>query len=68
MPDKLFNNPDSFVMLFDETWDKVNCEDLDLKIDKIIQILFDHPFVISNPEKAKEIAKFRVFSLGKFKK
>ena len=67
MKDKLYNNADSFAMSFDEEWHKVNCEDLKLKIEKVIDLLRDHPFVISNRESAKKIAEFRIFSLKKFK-
>ena len=28
--------------------------------------LADHPFLISNPENAKQMAEFRIFSLKKF--
>ena len=66
MKDKIYNNADSFAMSFDEEWQKIICEDLILKIDKVINNMSDHPFVISNPEKARNIAKFRVFSLKKF--
>ena len=66
MKDKIYNNADSFAMSFDEEWQKINCEDLKLKIDKVISIMCDHPFVISNPENARKIAMFRVFSLKKF--
>ena len=66
MKDKLYDNADSFAMSFDEEWQKIQCEDLRLKIDKIFEILSDHPFVISNPENAKRIAEFRIFSLKKF--
>tara|TARA_B100000401_G_C52744032_1_gene689820 strand:+ start:1032 stop:1235 length:204 start_codon:yes stop_codon:yes gene_type:complete len=66
MKEKIYNNADSFAMSFDEEWQKINCEDLELKIDKVINIMFDHPFVISNPENARKIAMFRVFSLKKF--
>ena len=66
MKDKLFDNADSFAMSFDEEWKNIKCDDLRLKIDKIFEILSDHPFVISNPENAKRIAKFRIFSLKKF--
>ena len=66
MKDKLYDNADSFAMSFDEEWEKINCEDLKLKIDKVINIMCDHPFVISNPENARKIAMFRVFSLKKF--
>ena len=66
MKDKLYNNADSFAMSFDEEWQKIQCEDLRLKIDKIFEILSDHPFLISNPENARKMAEFRIFSLKKF--
>ena len=66
MKDKTYNNADSFAKSFDEEWRKVNCNDLDQKIEKLIEILSDHPFVIANPENARNIAKFRIYSLKKF--
>ena len=66
MKDKTYNNADSFAMSFDEEWQKVNCSDMTKKIDKVIEILSDHPFVISNLENAVNIAKFRIYSLKKF--
>ena len=66
MKDKTYNNPDSFAMSFDEEWEKVNCKDMAQKIDKVIEVLSDHPFVISNLDKARNIAKFRIYSLKKF--
>ena len=66
MKDKLYDNADSFAMSFDEEWEKVACDDLRLKIDKVLEILSDHPFFISNPESAKKMAEFRIFSLKKF--
>ena len=66
MKDKTYNNPDSFAMSFDEEWQKVNCKDMAQKIDKVIEVLSDHPFVISNLDKARNIAKFRIYSLKKF--
>ncbi len=66
MKDKLYDNADSFAMSFDEGWKNIDCDDLRLKIDKVFEILSDHPFLISNPENAKKIAEFRVFSLKKF--
>ena len=66
MKDKTYNNADSFAKSFDEEWRKVNCNDLDQKIDKLIEILSDHPFVIANPENARNIAKFRIYTLKKF--
>ena len=66
MRDKLYDNADSFAMSFDEEWEKINCEDLKLKIDKVLELLSDHPFSVSDPENARKIAKFRIFSLKKF--
>ena len=66
MKDKTYNNADSFAISFDEEWQKVNCDDMSQKIDKVIELLSDHPFVMANPENARNIAKFRIFSLKKF--
>ena len=66
MKDKTYNNADSFAKSFDEEWQKVNCNDMTKKIDKVIEILSDHPFVISNLDNARNIAKFRIYSLKKF--
>ena len=66
MKDKTYNNADSFAISFDEEWQKINCNDMAKKIDKVIEILSDHPFVISNLDNARNIAKFRIYSLKKF--
>ena len=67
MKDKYYDNADRFAISFDEEWKKIDCEDLLLKIDKVFKILSDHPILISNPENARKIAEFRIFSLRKFK-
>ncbi len=66
MKDKIYNNADSFAMSFDEEWKKIDCEDLPLKIDKVLELLSDHPFLVSNPKNARNLAEFRIFSLKKF--
>ena len=66
MKERTFNNADSFAISFDEEWQKFECEDESLKIDKVVELLSDHPFVQSNPKIALEIANFRIKSLGKF--
>ena len=66
MKDKLYDNADSFAMSFDEEWEKIDCEDSLLKIDKVFEHLVDHPFLISNPENARKMAEFRIFSLKRF--
>ena len=66
MKDKLYDNADSFAMSFDEEWKKIDSQDLRLKINKVFELLSDHPFLVSNPENARKMAEFRVFSLKKF--
>jgi len=66
MKDKLYDNADSFAISFDKEWENIYCDDLLLKIDKVFEVLSDHPFLISNPENARKMAEFRIFSLKKF--
>ena len=66
MKDKLYDNADSFAMAFDKEWENFDCDDLCLKIDKVLELLSDHPFLISNPINARKMAEFRIFSLKKF--
>jgi len=67
MREKLYDNADSFAMSFDDEWKNIDCEDLRLKIDKVLERLSEHPFLVSNPENAKKMAEFRIFSLKKFR-
>ena len=66
MKNKVYDNADSFAMCFDKEWQNFDCNDTAQKIDKIIEILSDHPFVISNPNNARNIAKFRIYTLKKY--
>ena len=66
MKDKIYDNADSFAMSFDEEWENVDFDDISLKIDKVLELLSDHPFLRSNPENARKMAEFRIFSLKKF--
>ena len=66
MKGKLYDNADSFALSFDEEWENIDCEDLLLKIYKVFELLSDHPFLVSNPENARKMAEFRIFSLKKF--
>ena len=66
MKDKLYDNADSFAMSFDEQWENVDCDDIRLKIDKVLELLSDHPFLTSSPEIARKMVEFRIFSLKKF--
>ena len=67
MKDRLYDNADSFAMSFDEEWANIDCEDLRLKIDKVLENLSDHPFLLSIPVNARKMAEFRIFSLKRFK-
>ena len=67
MSEKKFNNADSFAMSFDDEWENIECSDINLKIKKTIDNLSDHPFVINNPEMAKNVANFRINLLRKLK-
>ena len=66
MREQLYDNDDSFAMSFDDEWNNVDCDDIRLKIDKVFELLSDHPFLVSNPENARRMAEFRIFSLRKF--
>ena len=66
MKDNLYNNADSFAMSFDEKWKNIDCEDSLLKIDEVLNLLSEHPFLISNPKNARKIAEFRIYTLKKF--
>mgnify|MGYP005651833053 FL=1 len=64
--DRTFNNPDGFAMVFDRTWKQTakteQFENLstDQRIDMVIKCMKDHPFLMSEPEQARQVAVFRV--------
>ena len=39
MSNKLYDNADSFAMSFDEEWKNIDCDDLKLKIDKVLSLI-----------------------------
>ena len=64
--DRYFNNPDSFAMAFDDKWkssftrpdkSKTSAES---KLKLILNEVKDHPFFKDNPDRAMEIARFRL--------
>ena len=61
-----YNNADSFAMSFDETWRRIkldpNQEQLSKteKIKLVLEQIQNHPFAKKDPEKANQIATFRV--------
>ena len=66
MKDKQYDNADSFAISFDEEWKNIDCENSRLRMDKVLENLSDHPFLISNPENARKMAEFRIFTLKRF--
>ena len=66
MQEKYYDNADSFAMSFDAEWQKIDCDDPRSKMKKVFDHLSDHPFLISNPENARKMIEFRIFTLKKF--
>ena len=64
--DRLYDNADSFAMVFDNAWKKINDEKSNLnltsseKLKIVLTNLKDHPFWKSSPEDAKNLADFRI--------
>lgn len=62
--DRLFDNADSFAMVFDTTWRKLSetntYETQNEKLDSALDAMSDHPFMISSPETARQVASFRI--------
>ena len=62
--DRVFNNADSFAMVFDATWRKLTekntYETKEEKISSALDAMSDHPFMISSPETARQVATFRI--------
>tara|TARA_Y100001968_G_scaffold288467_1_gene290755 strand:- start:996 stop:1199 length:204 start_codon:yes stop_codon:yes gene_type:complete len=60
------NNADSFAISFDNIWKNnistLKDEELDLeqKINLALSKISDHPFLVNNPSKAREVAEFRI--------
>lgn len=69
-PGQLFDNADSFAMVFDEAWSKLlrQAEAASLSQDerkaRALEACGDHPFMLSNPAMAAQVAEFRIRLLG----
>jgi hypothetical protein len=62
----VINNPDGFAMAFSDAWqglDGLNLSRED-KLERVMQLLKDHPFLLQAPAQAKELAEFRMRLLG----
>ncbi len=67
---QVFNNADSYAQAFDEAWqeyDRLNPDhtlDTNAKLPLVQDQLQQHPFQQNQPERAAEVAAFRVRLLG----
>jgi len=65
-PNQLFNNADSFGIVFDEAWRRHSLENPDHvlsrseKLELIVGQLGHHPFAESSPELIRQVAEFRL--------
>jgi hypothetical protein len=69
-PGQLFDNADSFAMVFDEAWQRLESRPAsrDLPLDEKKRLAMDacadHPFLLSQPAMAEQVAGFRIRLLG----
>ncbi|MEY3929757.1 MAG: hypothetical protein RLZZ516_1467 [Cyanobacteriota bacterium] len=69
-PGQLFDNADSFAMVFDEAWQRQqrgsSWQTLppEEKRRIVLDACADHPFVLSQPAMARQVADFRIRLLG----
>ena len=67
---QLFDNADSFAMVFDAAWqqllgraDAASLSSAEKK-QQALEACADHPFMLSNPSMADQVADFRIRLLG----
>ena len=63
--DRVFDNADSFAMVFDRTWKQLRSKgngdrSQDEHMEAVFSAMADHPFMISSPETARQVAAFRI--------
>ena len=63
--DRVFDNADSFAMVFDRTWKQLrssNKAELSQEehLEAVLEAMSDHPFLISSPDMARQVAAFRI--------
>ena len=69
-PGQLFDNADSFAMVFDAAWTKLmgqlDAGSMSSEVKKrlALEACGDHPFMLSNPAMADQVANFRIRLLG----
>lgn len=66
--DRVFNNADSFAQAFDEAWSRHRQRhgdlDAEARTELVLNEVSDHPFVLNQPETARQVAAFRIRLLG----
>jgi len=69
--DRVFNNADSFAMAFDDAWKQSLRSDTSrsLSIEERTKMILEtriqeHPFLLNNPDQARQVADFRIRLLG----
>jgi hypothetical protein len=69
-PDHVFNNADGFAQAFDEAWlrheriDPSHGLETQEKLRLILDQLREHPFFSAEPDRARQVAEFRIRLLG----
>jgi hypothetical protein len=69
-PGQVFDNADSFAMVFDEAWQQLgrrpsSCDmPLEDKKRLVMKACADHPFLLNQPAMAEQVAAFRIRLLG----
>ena len=62
--DRVFDNADSFAMVFDRTWKQLRGRKAELSqeehLEAVLEAMADHPFLISSPDMARQVAAFRI--------
>ncbi len=61
---QLVNNADSFAQAFDEAWAELavhdNTGDRDIRLAMVMERIAEHPFRLSSPTLAEQVAQFRL--------
>ena len=63
--DRVFDNADSFAMVFDRTWKQLRGSNKaersqEEHLEAVLEAMADHPFLISSPDMARQVAAFRI--------
>ena len=61
----MFDNADSFAMVFDRTWKQLRASNSgevcqEQHLEAVFEAMADHPFLISSPDMARQVAAFRI--------